>query len=409
MNRRHRPEKILIISILYSPDTRVGAKRFSFLSNHFQKKYPELHVLTLKEKHIPKKDASLSGSGMIHRAGMLPPHPLAGNNIFKRIFKRLWEDYLCLVDPFSGWILPAFFKGLKIIRTYHINLIIVTGPPFSPMVVGLLLNLVTKARLILDYRDPWTNHNWGNKKAIRKKFNRLLERWTVRRASALVFCSGIMKENFENSLGKFACGCRNVITNGFYDRTALVPLQMGNGGTNMIYAGNFYGERKIELLLKPLLHLKNQGTISKDTFHCHVFGALTKTDHQQIKAYGLEEIIREQPRVPYEEVLRYLKGADILFLPSGSEFGYAIPFKFFDYLSVKRPILAVAPEDSAVAEIMNQIDCGRLTFIKDGGSIEKGLNMLISDKNRYSFSGADRFLWDRIAEKYLSVLEGLER
>jgi len=212
MKFKKQTKRILIISLFFAPSTMVGGKRFSFLSTIFQKSYPELHVLTLKEKHISPKDKSLRYGGIIHRAGMYPPYPINKNNLFKRIFNRLWEKYLCFLDPFSGWILPAIIKGLKIIKDYKIDLIIATGPPFSSMVVGFILSLITQAKLILDYRDPWTSHDRIYSKIFGKKINEFVEKASVKRAAGLVFCSQIMKANFLESFGKYTKAPCHVVT-----------------------------------------------------------------------------------------------------------------------------------------------------------------------------------------------------
>ncbi|MEA1901779.1 MAG: glycosyltransferase [Thermodesulfobacteriota bacterium] len=361
----------------------------------------------MKEKYIAARDDSLPILGTIHRVGIYPPYPIKKDSLLKRIWNRLWEDYLCLVDPYSGWILPAFIKGLRVIKKNKIDLIMATGPPVSSMVIGCLLNIMTKTKLILDYRDPWSNQNWGYKKIFRKKFNQFFEKLAISRASALVFCSRIMMENFRDSLGKYTKATCHVVTNGFYSRDTIEPLSLGNGRRNMVYAGKFYGEREIGLLIKPLFYLLNQGTINKNNFCCYIFGSLTNENREVIKKYRLNEIIKEQPMVSYEKILRYLKGADILFLPSGSEFRYAIPFKFYDYLSVKRPILAVAPENSAVAEMMSQIDCGRLALINSEESILKNLRKMFSTEEEYAHSGSEQYTWDKIGDKYIAVLEGI--
>jgi len=407
MNPLNEEKRILIISLLFEPNMRVGAKRFTFLSEILQKKYSELHVLTLKDKCMLKRDNSLTGGGTVHRSGMYPTYPFEISSIFKRIFNRLWVDYLCLVDPSSGWILPALFKGLKIIKTNKINLIIVTGPPFSPMVVAFLLSLMTRTKLILDYRDPWSNQNWKHHQIFRKNFNNLLEKLTIRRASAIVFCSQIMMENFRNRLGKYTKAKYHVVTNGFHNRDDIRPLSLGNGKRNMVYAGSLRGERRIKTLARPLRQLLNEGLIGKDTFCFHIFGNLIKEDREIIIKYGLEEIIKKQDRLPYDQIIKCLKGADILFLPSGSDFSYAIPFKFFDYLSVKRPIFAVAPENSAVAELMSQIDCGRFARINSEESILRNLRAMIHTEVGYSYSGSDQYTWEKIGDKYIGVIDNV--
>ena len=405
MNYHDQTKRILIISFLFEPNTRVGAKRFSFLSRILKGKYPELHVLTLKEKCIPQKDNFVASAGTIHRAGMYPAYPFEVTSIFKRVFNRLWVDYLCLVDQSSGWILPAFFKGLKIIKANKINLIIATGPPFSPMVVAFLLSFLGRTKLILDYRDPWTNRHQRYSRKSGRRINEMLERLCIGRASAVVFCSRIMMENFRDSLGKYTKATYHVITNGFYNRDTTEPLSLGNGTRNMVYAGNLYGERSIEILAKPLFHLLNEGAISKDNFCCHIFGKLKNEDREVIKKYGFHEIIKEHASVPYEQIIKYLKGADILFLPSGSDVNYAIPYKFFDYLSVKRPILAVAPQNSGVAEMMNQIDCGRLALINSQESILRNLRAMILEEKEYTYFGSDLYRWETIGLNYTHVIE----
>jgi len=398
-------KRVLIIASSFPPSAAVGAKRFAFLSRILQKRYPELHVLTRKEKYMLAKDDSLSAGGFVHRTGMYPAYPIKKNNIFKKIFNRLWEDYLCLVEPHSGWILPTVVKGLQIIKDNKIDLIIATCPLCSSMVIGVLLSLMTKAKLILDYRDPWTNHNRTYCKIFGRRINEVFEKTSIRQASALVFCSRIMKDNLMDRLGKYTKATSYIVTNGFHNKDTIRPLSLGTARKNMVYSGNFYGERRIKLVARPLFHLLNEGSIMKDSFCFHVFGKLNAEDKEEINKHGLQDIVKERPRVPYEQITRYLKGADILFLPSGSDVSYAIPFKFFDYLSVKRPILAIAPENSAVAEMMNQIDCGRLALINSEESILKNLRTMLHEEKEYTFSHAQQYTWEEIGRKYLEVID----
>ena len=132
---------------------------------------------------------------------------------------------------------------------------------------------------------------------------------------------------------------------------------------------------------------------------------LLKEDRYVIRKYGLEDVIKVHPRVSYERMIRYLKYADILCLLSGSDVRYAIPFKIYDYLSVKRPIFAVAPGNSAVAEIMSKIDCGRLALIDNKDSILTNLRAMLMENPNYSFSGAEQYTWDNIGYRYKEVID----
>lgn len=403
----NKSKRILIVSFYFAPSPQVGGKRFTFLSRILQKRYPELHILTVKEKYISPKDDSLDFAGIVHRTGMYPSYPIDKTSRLKKVLNRLWNDYLCIVDPFSGWILPALIKGLKVIKNNRIDLIIATGPPFSSMVVGFLLSIMTNNKLIIDYRDPWTVHRTQYSKIFGKKINRLCERLAIGRASALVFCSSIMKEEFITGLGNYTRATYHVVPNGFHDKNTLQPVPLGNGRKNIVYAGSLYGERRLKLLASPLFHLLNEGLITKETFCLHIFGKLNDQDRNQIMKYRLQDMFEQHPQVPYAEILKYLRAADILFLPSGSDVSYAIPFKFYDYLSVKRPILAVAPKNSAIAELMNKIDCGKLALINSEKSILKKLRTMLSEDREYSFSGAERYTWHEIARKYMQVIDAV--
>ena len=405
MNDNFQNKKILIISYYFPPSTQVGGKRFAFLSQLLVKKYPELHVLTVKKKYISPRDDFMPFGGTVHRTGVYPHYPTFKDNLFIRAFLRLWKDYFCLLDFASGWIFPALIKGFKIIRRHKINLIIATGPPFSSMVIAFLLSRVTGVKLILDYRDPWSNHNRVFCKIFGKRINGFFERLSVGQAGTLVFCTRKMKENFIKDIGKHTKATCHVVHNGFLNRDEIQPLSLGKEKKNIIYAGVFYGQREISLLARPLLHLLNEGLISRDTFCFHVFGKLNVEDRETIKGYGLQEIIKEHAQVPYERIIKYLKGADILCLLSGSDVSYAVPFKFYDYLSVKKPILAVAPEISGVADMMNEIDSGRLALINSEDSILENLRTMLFENKKYSFSKAERYTWDQIGRKYQEAIE----
>ena len=273
------------------------------------------------------------------------------------------------------------------------------------MVIGLLLNIVTKLPLIIDYRDPWSNFKSIHRKPVLEKINVIVEKITIRRASALVFCTQKMRADFLKALGRYAESKCYVVYNGFHNKDTTQLLSLGTNRKNMLYAGSFYGERRIELLIKPLVQLLNEGLLTADNFCFHIFGKVKNEDEKLIKKFGLEGIIKQHPLAPYKEIIRYMKAADILLLISGSRVSYAVPFKFFDYLSVKRPILAIAPENSGVADIMNDIDCGRLALIDSEESIYNNLRIMLLENKEYTYSGAQHYTWENIGHKYITVID----
>jgi glycosyltransferase involved in cell wall biosynthesis len=397
-------KKILVISFHFPPSTLVGGKRFAFLSKIFHQKKYEINVLTVNEKYISPKDSALKFGGIVHRTAMFPSFNPNEKKFIKRALNSLWRRYLCVIDPFCGWILPALITGLKVVKRKDIDVIIATGPPFSAIVIGFLISKISSIKLILDYRDPWTNKSGRIWKILGIRITEKLERAVVKKASAIIFCSNIMKVNFLKRYGKATGKIFHVVTNGFNNRDNKHPLTIGEFKKNVIYAGNFYGERRAKLIVNAIIQTIDEGIINKENFRLHIFGKISRDDKTAIKKYGLQEIIKEYPWVSYERMIRYLKGADILLMLSGSDVKYAIPFKFFDYLSVKKPILAVAPGNSAIADMMEEIDCGRCALINSEESILNNFRRMLIEKKEYSFSGAEKYTWENAGRKYLGVI-----
>ena len=402
-------KKILVISHVYYPDSRVGAKRFGNLVPFFVDHFAEVHVLTIPGNQIPSLDPSLSPAGIVHHAPMLPRFPMNRDNIFNRIRTRLWVQHLCLLDGYSGWILPAAIKAIDIINTYKIDIIIATGPPFSTAMVGVFASKTTKKKLILDYRDPWTTITRNFPSSYGKMINFFSEKLALRTASAFVFCSTIMKNDFEI---KFHHKKNNayVLTNGY---TALnpeiQPLTTNNGKFTMFYAGNFYGGRNLEIIAIALSNLIRRGVISANNFEFVICGKLRPQEQKTIQKFNLEKIFNHIGLIPYHEVLRRMKGADILFLPSAKEHMYAIPFKTFDYLMVQRPILAVAPKCSAVEEIMRNVPFGVFCSIDDSNGLEITLTEMIKNRKNYASSLPKEYAWSTIAKRYINILESFQK
>jgi len=401
-------KNVLIIAFHFAPSGAVGGKRFSFLSHKLHDSHCKLHVLTVKKKYLLQKDYSLPFSGTIHRTTIFPPFPLHGSNIFKRAFLRVWTKYLCLIDPYSGWIIPSLIKGITTLRKNKIDTIIVTGPPFSPVLSALLLNILFRTRFIIDYRDPWTTHPWS----IRDKYgnvffkviNCMLEKIAVRLSSDLVFASYKMKNRFLEVFGKKLKANCHVINNGYNNSDKVKPSSLDKGRINLVFAGELYGERKIELIAKPISALLKKGSITREKCRFHIFGKLKEYDKKLIEEYDLGDIIKEYRPVPHNKIMEYLKGADILVLISGLAVDYAIPYKFYDYMSARKSILAVIPKNSAMESMMTELDCGEVGYIKDSGSIQNALKKLLLENHSYTFRGADKFTWDMAAKKYYRVI-----
>jgi glycosyltransferase involved in cell wall biosynthesis len=385
-----------------APTRRVGGKRFSFLSRYLSKCCDEYHVLAKLESEALADGTAFNGD--VHRVRMWPEFPSNNPSALRKLFEKLWARWLCCVDPCIGWVLPAIRKGIDLCYRHRLNCIIVTGPDFSAFIAGTILSKLSRAHLILDYRDPWTNHRTGFPKPLGKWLCPAIERWSIKQSSAVVCSTEIMRADFVRSFGDIKPGIVECVHNGFEPLSWERPHRPQNGKTVMVYAGNFYGGRQLTSITPGLTQMLGSGEISGASFRFEIFGQLATEDREMIRQMGLDKIIRVNDVIPYEEILKKMSRADILFLPSGCDVMYAVPFKFFDYLSVKRPILTVAPRGSSMERLMSAVECGEFAVLGEVDSVVEALRTLLRRRKQYSFSGAEKYRWAVSASQYMDLI-----
>jgi glycosyltransferase involved in cell wall biosynthesis len=390
----------------FAPCREVGGKRFSFLSRYLADRCDEYHVLARKNKE-PVEDVE-AFVGNVKRLRAFPYYSPQTSSWITRQFLKIWARWLCVADPYCGWVVPATIHGIKTCRKHKIDSIIVTVPYFSALIAAILISRITGTALIVDYRDPWTNHRTKFSGLFGGIVSRFIERNAVRQASAVVLCSDVMKDEFVTAFAADAPDRLEVIYNGFEEqprkRFERTPK---SDRINMVYAGNFYGRRQLSVIAHVLADMMRDGDISSTGFRLHLYSNLSVQDQKLIKELGLEGIVQVYGPVSYQEVQRLMRQADLLFLLSGDDVSYAVPFKFFDYLRANRPILAIAPKKSMVARLMAELDCGEHADFSSNADIRRALSKMITGRSTYSFEGASRFHWPHAAERYFQLIQGV--
>ena len=395
--------KLLLISYHFAPSIAVGAKRFSHLSYFFTEINGKVVVLTIDDNIIEKKDQSLKSGGDINRVKMFPPFPIKRNNVIKKIFSRLWEN-IAFIDPYSGFVIPGIIRGLKLCKMVKFDYIIVSGPPFSSFLLAYLLSKYTRVKLCLDYRDPWFEYQ-GNSSKLNKKLNDFLERKILIHSNKIIFNTNFARSAYlKNFNGLNLENKSYVVSNAFFKIFNQQPLLLDADKKNILYAGNFYGERNLSYLIDPLIKLFKQKLIYKDRIKIHVFGKILNEDYELFKKQNLSDLIVEHSFESYDNILRYMNGADILYLPQGNDVKYSLAYKFYDYLSVKKPILAITSLNSATSEIMQKIQCGECAEIYNEESVYTSLRNILLNEKEYNFAGIENYTWEKISSRFLEIL-----
>jgi glycosyltransferase involved in cell wall biosynthesis len=112
-------------------------------------------------------------------------------------------------------------------------------------------------------------------------------------------------------------------------------------------------------------------------------------------------------RVPHSQVLRYQLEADVL-LVFQTGFPLQVPRKLFEYMSMQKPVLAVAERDSATARIVEDSGVGVIAE-QDDRSVREAVQNLYRTWLESPGTGSDQprvleYRNERLAQRLREVL-----
>ncbi len=294
-----------------------------------------------------------------HSASMPVPKKAA----VKRPGWLRWLAYALLSpDPGILWARRAAKHPVVLEHAGKADAVLSSSFPESVHVAASRLAAQFKLPLLVDMRDGWLDEPMKpilTTSAIRRWQESLLEQRILRQASLITVTSDQWRQMLTKRLPH--TDAKTVaITNAYPQKCGLMPAEQRplHRRLNLLYAGRIFtsrAERRLEHLLQPLLiGLKASGAEGSLNF----VGDLAQTELDGLQAWRSSFLqagwdIQIRSSVPRQEALERMREADGLILLSSSH--ASIPAKLFDYLCVQRPILAIAPIGSAVAELDRQL------------------------------------------------------
>jgi glycosyltransferase involved in cell wall biosynthesis len=261
-------------------------------------------------------------------------------------------------DQELGWLIPATFKGIRLIREKKITHLMTTAPPFTSQLVGLAIKRFTGVRWVADFRDPWSLRDKytppGNR--ITDAMESRLIRSVMKFADVVLSVSSPMTEQLKKEHPDLDPDKFVTLTNGF-DPSDFVGLQQSrpmSGHTLFSYIGEFAYGRTPEPFLRALKSLFDDGTLNRAEVRVKFVGTVAFAEGQSVtemvRSLGLEEIVSMEPLVPRREALqRALESHVLLVLTERHPF--VLTFKLFDALAAGATILNIGSK-GAVADVL---------------------------------------------------------
>lgn len=285
-------------------------------------------------------------------------------------------QYTAIPDGFYWWARAAVPLGEKIIRREGIEVIFSTSHPYSVHLLGYWLKKRTGALWIADFRDPWTQNIHRSGIPWRERIEERMERRVMATADAVTTVTPSFAAGFRAKYGN-AIKRLEVIYNGFdpADYVDITPFPH-EGRFTAAYTGLLYPKRSPRVLLEAVGELIAEGKVRRDEIVLRFAGRFATDTLGETRAciarLGLGNAVEIMGELEHRRALEILKGADLLLLigDTAPEAGAYIPGKLFEYIAVRRPILALVMPGEA-SRIVEKHGLGRVVHPLDREGIKR--------------------------------------
>jgi glycosyltransferase involved in cell wall biosynthesis len=223
--------------------------------------------------------------------------------------------------------------------------------------IGLELKHKLNVKWFADFRDPWTTI--GYHKSLRlsnyaAKKHKKLERQVLNSADKIIVTSNTTKTEFQAVTNKPI----EVITNG-YD-TENVVKQALDTKFSLAHIGSFLSDRNPQLLWESLVELISEIPDFGSHLEIKLIGAVSQEVFETIAQFGLNPYLNNLGYVSHSEAIAHQRKSQVLLLIeiNSEDTKSIIPGKLFEYMVSGRPIVAIGPNGSDFAEIINNTNTG---------------------------------------------------
>ncbi|MCY6485791.1 glycosyltransferase [Clostridium aestuarii] len=338
---------------------------------------PDLKVIRIEELPSAKYTNDLTEQlkeSMSHVLNMLPDsYYNFYENSFKNSFKTI-RSLLALPDDQTLWGYNVLKKIESEVNFNNIDMIYSTSGPYSAHFIGYNLKQKHNIPWVADFRDEWTNYPGSNidKNNIIYKIQEELETRILNFCDKVLTISPICKTNYIN-IFKLNTSKVQVITNG-YDEEDFVNINISkkNDKFTIVYNGSLYPPRKPDTFLCAVNNLINKNLIPKDKISIKFIGTCTPDIYNDIFKNDIYHITQYLAYLSHKDSLQQTANADLLLLIIGSNPKVKCVYtgKVFEYIRLKKPILALSPSGSVVDELLNKTNCGKNIDFSDIPGIE---------------------------------------
>ena len=314
-------------------------------------------------------------------------------------------DTLALPDRWVTWALGAIPAGLRIIRRQKIDVIFSTFPIATAILIGWNLHRLTGRPWVADLRDLMTEDDYPVDPRTRRVY-RSLEQKAVRHAARIIFTAPSAVEEYLRRYPELNREKCVVIANGYEEedfqgittensasREHSAPLRLVHNG--LIYPQ----ERDPRPFFRALSRLKKEGRLGPAVQIDLRASGSDDLYSKMLTELDLTDVVKLLPAVPYRESLKESAAADGLLLLQSAWCSRQIPAKAYEYLRLRRPILALTNTDGDTGRLLEETGGATIAALEDEEAIYRALPEFLSNLRAGSHPLADSQISTRFSRR----------
>lgn len=365
--------KVLIITYYWPPAGGSGVQRWLKFVKYLQGFNIQPIVYTISNPRYPTIDDSLLNE--IPENIEVLKHPIweptdllfwkrelqqegGISNASKNSFLSFIRGNFFIPDPKLFWIKPSVKYLQSYLNKNDVDVIISTGPPHSMHLIAEKLHQKNDVKWLADFRDPWSDiyYNKDFKElSFVKNRNKKLEKSVLKKADCVLTVSNALKKEFSKYANRV-----EVVTNGFDDDFLEPSKVLLDEKFTISYIGLLPKQSNPENLFRVLQGLCSQHKDFEKDLQLNFIGDISDVVKTAVCNNKLKENTRFIDYVDHTKAIEYQQKAQVLLLliPNVKKCKGILTGKLFEYLSAKRPILAIGPEDGDLADVIEDTNAG---------------------------------------------------
>jgi len=410
-------QRCLIITYYFPPLGGGGVQRISKLAKYLALLGWDISIITATEKNniIPDDPALLdqlpSTFDIIRIPGIKLPAPKSSKINRSSFLKRWISAFIYIPDIRKKWI-PQLRQAVNNqLKQKKFDCIILSIPPYSIGQYAVELSRTVDTPVILDMRDPWTLNPY---KIHPTPLHRLIDRWTEFRVIKNISCGSSayssLIDYYSKKIRHFDKSCWHFAPNGFDepDFADLQPTQLEQGFFNIGFSGTFYSHiNNPRPFFRAIAWLKEKKPEIAAKIRFHHIGKSMISIEKTAKKFGIESCVKSWGYQSHKDCLNILSGMDaLLFILDDNEHRskYTIGGKVYEYLRLKKPILAMVPAGGEAGTLIELTDSGLVIPGNKTGKLALTIEKWIDGKMDFTFRSIEQYNRKLLAEKYQEFL-----